>query len=191
MIRRWLAALILLWASPSIHATEVAAPRHHAYAFDQPELLATQRTFGVGNAVTLLGEACADDQKAADSYAEWGEVNQPVLEQMTLTLAVHYRIPEESDDLQRRVAETMHLKTSISLSGSALTEACSSLPQTLALERMNLDLRYQAVLKEVSDPDYLKPRRTPRPPGGAPAADTLPPEAEEPSHDREEQTRSE
>jgi hypothetical protein len=191
MIRWWLAALLLLSASPVIYATEVAAPRHHAYVFDQPELLATQRTFGVGNAVTLLGEACADNEKAADSYAEWGEVNQPVLEQMTLTLAAHYRIPEESEDLQRRVAEIMHLKTTMNLSGSALSEACTSLPQTLALDRMNLDRRYQGVLKEVSDPNYLKLQHTPRPVGKSPVADAALSDVEEKHDDREEQTRSE
>ena len=38
--------------------------RPHVYAFGQPELLATQRVFGVGNAVTLLGDACEDDPAA-------------------------------------------------------------------------------------------------------------------------------
>ena len=191
MIRCGLAALMLLCVSPVVIATESEGQRHHAYAFDQPELLATQRTFGVGNAVTLLGEACVDDEKAADSYAEWGEINQPVLEQMTMTLAAHYRIPEASDDLQRRVAEAMHLKTQLTLSGSALSEACGSLPATLALERMNLEARYQGILKEVSDPNYLRAQRTPRPQGVPRAPDAAPSDAEEQSDDREEQTRPE
>lgn len=173
------AFFVLLLLGAFAQAAE-ESPRPHAYAFDQPSLLATQRVFGIGNAVTLLGEACADDAKASDSYAEWGEINQPVLEQMTTQLAAHYRIPEVSDDLQRRVAEAMHLKTHLSLSGSTLTEACTSLPQTLALPAMDLAKRYQAVLVEVQHPDYLKPKR----PMSAP-------EPVEKTDDREEQTRSE
>lgn len=191
MNRSYFAALALLWVVSMVQAAEGQTTRPHTYAFDRPELLATQRTFGIGNAVTLLGEACVDDEKASDSYAEWGEVNQPVLEQMTNQLATHYRIPETSDDLQRRVAEVMHLKTQLSLSGAALTDACGSLPETLVLERMNLEARYQSILKEVSHPDYLKLQRTPRPQAATPNIDVLPAETEEPQHDREESTRSE
>jgi len=150
------ALLVLLSPGFTAQAEELQSQRPHVYAFDQPQLLATQRTFGVGNAVTLLGEACAAEAKAADSYAEWGEINQPVLEQMTIALAEHYRIPGQSEDLQKRVAQAMHLKTSLTLSDAALADACASLPQTLALPNMKLQMRYQAVLKEVSHPDYLK-----------------------------------
>lgn len=151
-------AVICCWLLGSVAQAADEFPRQHVYAFNQPELLATQRVFGIGNAVTLLGEACADDENASDSYAEWGEINQPVLEQMINQLAAYYRIAETADDLQRRVAEAMHLKTHLSLGGSALSEACTSLPQTLAQPSMNLAMRYQAVLVEVRHPDYLKPR---------------------------------
>lgn len=189
---RCLAVLILLSLGVNAQAGEdTQGQRHHAYAFDQPELLATQRAFGVGNAVTLLGEACADDEKAADSYAEWGEANQPVLEQMTAVLAEHYRIPVQSDDLQRRVAEAMHLKTQLTLSGSARSDACASLPETLALKRMNLEARYQAVLKEVSHPDYLKRQRGARQQAPAAAPDEPQSKFDDKTDDREEPTRSE
>lgn len=177
-MRLWRIALSFLLLLGSVAQAADETPRQHAYAFGQPELLATQRTFGVGNAVTLLGEVCADDPKAADSYAEWGAVNQETLSEMTLTLAAHYRIPEDADDLQRRVAETMHLKTHLALSGAALTAACDSLPDTLALPSMQLSQRYETVLLEVRAPDYLKPKRVASMPI-------------EKTDDREEQTRSE
>ena len=171
-------ALFSLLLLGSVAQAADEAPRQHVYAFGQPELLATQRTFGVGNAVTLLGEACIDDARATDSYAHWGEINQGVLAEMTLTLAAHYRIPEDADDVQRRVAEIMHLKTHLALSGAALTAACDSLPDTLALSSMQLSQRYETVLLEVQAPDYLKPKRV--------AAVPI-----EKTDDREEQTRSE
>lgn len=143
------------------HAAEesLTAPLAHAYAFDQPELLATQRVFGVGNAITLLGEACIDDAKAAESYAQWGERNQATLADMTVVLATYYRIFESGGDLQQRVAETMHLNTRLTLSGNALSEACGSLPATLMLPSMDLAQRYQSTLREVRDPNYTNPRK--------------------------------
>jgi hypothetical protein len=182
---------VLLSLGCAAQAEEGQGQRPHVYAFDQPQLLATQRTFGVGNAVTLLGEACSDDAKAADSYAEWGEINQPVLEQMTTALAEHYRIPAQSNDLQERVAEAMHLKTRLTLFDAALTDACASLSETLALPNMNLQTRYQTVLKEVSHPDYLKLQRTKRRPEVAGDPGEPQSKVDEKTDDREEPTRSE
>ena len=151
----------------------VDGARHHAYAFDEPELLATQRVFGVGNGVTLLGEACADDPKATASYEQWRATNMATLRGMTTRLALYYRIQALPGEQQTRVAEVMHLKTRLMLSDSALQEACASLPETLVLPWMNLAKRYQATLAEVQDPNYLKPKKTKK------------------TDDREEQTRSE
>lgn len=172
MLRVCTAALALLLvgcASPG----GLDGQRQHAYVFGQPELLATQLTFGVGNAVTLLGEACIDDTKATDSYAHWGETNQAVLAEMTDTLAAHYRIPETTEDLQQRVAEAMHLKTRLTLSTAALSDACTSLPDTLALPSMDLAKRYEMALRDAKDPNTLKPQKLKK------------------TDDREEQTRSE
>lgn len=151
----------------------VAGARHHTYAFDEPDLLATQRVFGVGNGVTLLGDACTDDPAATASYEQWRVVNLESLRAMTARLASYYRIQALPGEQQTRVAEAMHLKTCLLLSDSALQEACSSLPETLALPWMNLAKRYQATLTEVQDPNYLKPKKTKK------------------TDDREEQTRSE
>ena len=167
-----LAALALCLIGCATQAVQ-DGQRPHAYAFDQPELLATQRTFGVGNAVTLIGEACADNAAASASYAQWLSVNQTTFQDMTALLATHYRISRSSGDVQNRVAENMHLQTRLSLSDAALSEACSSLPATLALPSMNLIARYQAVLAEMKHPDYLKLKKTNK------------------TDDREEQTRSE
>lgn len=153
--------------------------RHHAYAFDQPEVLAMQRTFGVGNAVTLLGAACVEDAAAISSYDTWQQNNGALLQKMTQKLALYYRMAQQPDPLQmqQQVAERMHLKTRLDLDGAALAAACESLPQTLALPSMNLAARYQAVLQEVSEPDYLKPKRS------VPTANNPPPENENPTDD--------
>lgn len=141
--------------------------RPHAYAFDNPELVSTQRVFGVGNATTLLGQACADFPEAAASYADWLERNQATLTAMTDALAIHYRIPLATDDLQSRVATAMHLKTTIDLSSATRDEVCPTLPETLALPHLDLQQRYRDSLVEVRDPNYLNPKRkfatTPQP----------------------------
>ena len=190
---RWCLAVLalLLLGCATQPGLDRQGQRHHAYAFDKPELLATQRAFGVGNAITLLGVACANDDVASASYAQWTSANQTVLAEMTAVLAAHYRIPATSADLQKRVAESMHLKTQLDLSDAALTKACVSLPETLALPSMNLGARYQAVLKEVSRPDYLKPQRTPREERADQGAPEASPEIDDKPDEPEEQTRSE
>lgn len=158
--RQWHAACFTMLAmSLGGCAATGGASRPHAYAFDQPELLATQRVFGVGNAVTLLGEACANDPAAAASYVQWQAVNGGTLRAMTAQLAVHYRIQALPGERRQQVAEVMHLKTTLTQSDETLAEACHSLPETLALPWMNLAQRYQATLAEVRDPDYLKPQK--------------------------------
>lgn len=157
--------LVLLGGSVTVSAQE--AQRPHAYVFAQPELLSTQRVFGVGNATMLLGQACADFPDAALSYAQWLRHNQTTMQQLTNTLAAHYRMPLTDDDLQGRVAATMRLKTTLDLSPATLDEVCPSLPATLALPNMDLQRRYQELLVEVRDPNYLNPKRkgasTPQP----------------------------
>ena len=190
---RWCLAVLalLLLGCATRPGLDRQGQRHHAYAFDKPELLATQRAFGVGNAITLLGEACANDSVASASYAQWTSVNQTVFAEMTAVLAAHYRIPAASEDLQKRVAESMHLKTQLSLSDAARSDACTSLPETLALPSMNLGARYQAVLKEVSRPDYLKPQRAPREQLVDPDSLEASLDVDEKPNESEEQTRSE
>jgi hypothetical protein len=176
-------AALGLFFAVAVQATET--PRPHAYAFDQPEMLATQRVFGIGNAVTLLGEVCADDAAAAAGYAQWLVVNGETLKQITHRLADYYRLPNTPQDLQQRVAAAMHLKSQLSLSDDVKADACASLPDTLALPSMNLSKRYEAVLLEVKNPNYLKQKRA-----------TVPAEEKQPEpvvgiDEREEQTGSE
>lgn len=176
-------ATLLLLSTMVANATET--PKIHAYAFDQPEILATQRVFGIGNAITLLGQICEDDTDASASYAQWLSVNGATLKQMTIRLANYYRLPNQSDDLQQRVAATMHLKSRLNLSDDAKLDACASLPKTLALPSMNLTKRYDTVLVEVKNPDYLKQKRS------AVSDKEKQSDPVESSDDREEQTRSE
>ena len=187
---KWLRfeVLVLLSVGSLAWAAEEQAQRPHIYAFDQPELLATQRAFGVGNAVTLIGEACANDEMATASYVRWSSANQVVLQEMTILLATHYRISPVAGELQKRVAENMHLKTHLMLSDAMLSDACASLPDTLALPAMNLMERYQSLLAEVKNPDYLKLHR----PAGAMTLSSQPQsEPGDKTNDREEPTRFE
>lgn len=162
------ACLVLCGWSITVAAQEAPqAQRPHAYAFDNPELVSTQRVFGVGNATTLLGQACASFPQAAASYADWLQRNQATLTAMTDTLAIHYRIPVTAEDLQARVASAMQLKTALDLSEAKRREVCPNLPDTLALPNMDLQQRYRESLAEVRDPNYLNPKRklatTPQP----------------------------
>jgi hypothetical protein len=182
-MRRGLVAT--MWLLSTMVASASETPRVHAYAFDQPEILAAQRVFGIGNAITLLGQVCEDNPDASASFAQWLIVNGEMLKQITTRLADYYRIPHQTDDLQQRVASTMHLKSQLNLSDEAKQDACTSLPETLALPSMNLNKRYDAVLIEVKNPDYLKQKRPTAP------AEYKQPEPVESSDDREEQTRSE
>ena len=152
----WCAGLAILGWSMSAAAQE--AQRPHTYVFAQPELVSTQRVFGVGNATTLLGQACMGFPDAAASYAQWLQRNQETLQQLTNTLAIHYRIPRTDDELQARVAAAMHLKLALELSPATLGEVCPTLPETLALPNMDLQQRYKDSLVEVRDPNYLNPK---------------------------------
>ena len=158
-MRGCLWALLLSWSVTVAAQDGQQEQRHHAYAFDNPELVSTQRVFGVGNATTLLGKACADFPEASKSFATWLQSNQSTLMAMIDTLAIHYRIPLGTDRLQARVAEAMRLKTSLDLSQATLDEVCPNLPETLALPNMNLQQRYRESLAEVRDPNYLNPKR--------------------------------
>ena len=153
----WL--ILLSWAVTAAAQDAQQEQRHHAYAFDNPELVSTQRAFGVGNATTLLGKACADFPEATKSYDSWSQHNQATLTAMTDMLAVHYQIPLGTSQLQARVAKAMRLKTSLDLTQATLDEVCPNLPETLALPNMNLQQRYRESLVEVRDPNYLNPKR--------------------------------
>ena len=157
--RGWLWWVLLGWAVTAAAQQDQQEQRHHAYAFDNPELVSTQRAFGVGNATTLLGKACADFPEASKSYDSWLQNNQSIFTAMTDMLAVHYRIPLGTNQLQARVAEAMRLKTSLDLTQGTLDEVCPTLPETLALPNMNLQQRYWESLVEVRDPNYLNPKR--------------------------------
>ena len=170
---------LILWAWSMLAVAQETQQRPHAYAFDNPELVSTQRVFGVGNATILLGEACATFPEAAASYAAWLTRNQATLTSMTDALAIHYRIPVADNDLRLHVAKAMHLKTVLDLSAAKQDEVCPTLPATLALPSLDLQRRYRETLAEVRAPNYLSPKlkaaTAPKPAIG--------PEATEEKHD--------
>jgi len=135
--------------------------------FNQPELVSTQRVFGVANATVMLGTACHAFPAATAAYEAWQTENQSTMQTLTATLAVHYRIALDTPNQQSRVAQAMHLKTSLDLSPDTLDEVCPTLADTLALPQMNLQQRYRDTLAEVSDPNYLKLKNKPARPASA------------------------
>lgn len=135
--------------------------------FNQPELVSIQRVFGVANATVMLGTACHAFPAATAAYEAWLTENQSTMQTLTATLAVHYRIALDTPNQQSRVAQAMHLKTSLDLSPDTLDEACPTLADTLALPQMNLQQRYRDTLAEVSDPNYLKLKNKPARPASA------------------------
>lgn len=155
---RFAGLVLCSWSIMAAAQDGSQAQRPHAYAFDNPELVSTQRVFGVGNATTLLGQACADFPEAAASYMDWLQRNQATLTAMTDMLAIHYRIPVTSEDLQAHVAKAMQLKTALDLSSEKLDEVCPNLPETLALPSLDLQQRYRESLAEVRSPNYLNPK---------------------------------
>lgn len=157
MIMHRYAWLMLVASSMTVAAQE--AQRPHAYVFADPELVSTQRVFGLGNATMLLGNACEAFPEAVTSYDAWLQRNQATMSSLTQTLATHYRIAGTLPDVQARVAQAMHLPTALDLSAAKLDDVCPTLPATLALPNLDLQQRYQASLVEVRDPDYLSLKR--------------------------------
>ncbi|MGI9141680.1 MAG: hypothetical protein ACR2IJ_00670 [Fluviibacter sp.] len=149
---------LILWAWSMLAVAQETQQRPHAYAFDNPELVSTQRVFGVGNATVMLGGASATFPEAVASYAAWLTRNQATLTAMTDALAIHYRIPVADDGLRLRVAKAMHLKTALDLSAAKQDEVCPTLPASLALPSLDLQQRYRETLAEVRAPNYLSPK---------------------------------
>ncbi len=160
---------LLLGNGPTLlfAADPAEAQLPHTYVFDQPELLSAQRVFGVANATIMLGNACHAFPAATAAYETWLTENQSTLQTLTATLAVHYRVALGTPDQRVRVAQAMHLKTSLDLPPAALDEACPTLADTLSLPHMNLQQRYRDTLTEVRDPNYLKLKNKPVRPASA------------------------
>lgn len=153
MKRLW-PLLVLMAMASFAQAEEVAAtsdaliPIRSGHAFDNPDVLQRQHTFGLAHGVHLLLSACLDKNEnaaaALDAYAAWYAAQEKVLGDVRLALAVHHFGIQAERAQWQDIARVLGLKETIypSLGGVGLTDACATLPQALA--RPRYDFRAQS-----------------------------------------------
>ena len=117
------------------------------YAFDQPELLADQRLWGIAHAARLLGLACARQvhAAAAEAWVDWQAREAPRILALNATLGRHYfqrvEVPPAA------IAAALGLPTDLDLAPAVLTSACATLAATLAQPNYDLARRRATLLK--------------------------------------------
>jgi hypothetical protein len=131
----------------SVHAEEAVTPPAE-YAFDQPELLADQRLWGIAHGARLLALACAHagHGEPAEAWVDWQERELAELARLRGVLARHYF--QQEDVLPGRITAMLGLKQSLDLAPEALDAACATLAETLAQPRYDLKLRREELLKK-------------------------------------------
>ncbi len=129
-----------------LHAEESATPGE--YAFNQPEILADQRLWGIAHGVRLLALACArtGQGEAAEAWVDWQEREIGELARLRGVLARHYF--QQEDVLPGSISAMLGLKQSLDLAPEALVTACTTLAEALAQPRYDLKLRREELLKK-------------------------------------------
>jgi len=133
-----------MWA---VLASAAWAQQPPGYAFDRPEVLASQRVWGIAHGVRLLAHACARAGygAAAEAYVAWQERELPAILAMSRELAEHYfGEPEAAPD---QLAAMLGLQHTLSLAQEALEPACTTLAEALAQSRYDLSGRREEFLK--------------------------------------------
>lgn len=117
------------------------------YAFDRPEILASQRAWGIAHGARLLAHACAraGHGAAAEAYVAWQERELPTILAMSRELAGHYF--GEEDAPPDRLAAMLGLQQTLSLAQDDLEPACATLAEALAQPRYDLAERRAEFLK--------------------------------------------
>lgn len=125
----------------------LALAQHDGYAFDQPEVLAAQRAWGIVHAVKLLARACAQagDTAAVESWLEWQERERREIEATMRQLARHHFAAETV--APAALSAALGLATQLSLEKEERQAACATLPAALASGRYDLARRKQEWLK--------------------------------------------
>ncbi|MDP1526728.1 MAG: hypothetical protein Q8M20_13020 [Rhodocyclaceae bacterium] len=127
----------------------LAAPVHaqQGYAFDQPEILATQRLWGIAHGARLLAHACTQAGKgeAAEAWVEWQERELPQILSAGNLLAKHYFGEDAAPP--DAIAKVLGLKQALALPPEQLEPACATFAEALALPRYDLAKRYEELLK--------------------------------------------
>ncbi len=138
-MKRPLVAFALLLAL-SAHADEARVERTipQGYAFDHPELLATQRVWGIAHGARLLAQACAQAGlgEAAEAWVTWLERELPQFLAMSRELAGHYF--DEPDAAPARLAAMLGLPQALALTPEQIEPACATLAEALAQPRYDL-----------------------------------------------------
>lgn len=117
------------------------------YAFDQPEILAAQRLWGLAHGIRLLAQACrqADRGDAAEAWVEWQERELPHILNAGRVLAKHHFGEETAPP--DALAAVLGLKQALALPPAQLEPACATLAEALAQPRYDLAKRYEELLK--------------------------------------------
>lgn len=118
------------------------------YAFDQPEILAAQRLWGIAHGARLLAHACSQAGKgdAAEAWVAWQERELPQILNAGRLLATHH-FGEEAAPPDALTA-ALGLKQALALPPEQLEPACATFAEALALPRYDLAKRYEELLKE-------------------------------------------
>ena len=119
-------------------------PGRTGYAFDNPEVLARQRLFGLVHGVNLLVSACLGRAQFAEAtqaaYDDWQGKQAAAITPLFKALARHYYGERARDARWQDVAGALGLKETIhpSLGNTSLDDACATLPEALARPRYDI-----------------------------------------------------
>ena len=127
-------------------AGEPPVPR--GYAFDEQEVLADQRLWGIAHGVRLLALACARAGKgsAAEAWVDWQEREGPIIEALRVSLGEYYF--KDADSPHDAVTAALGLASSLDLPHDVLMPACDTLGEALGQPRYDLVKRRVELLKE-------------------------------------------
>lgn len=111
------------------------------YAFDQPELLAEQRIWGIAHGARLLALACAGSGNlaAAAAWVDWQEREQAQILTAARALGRHYFGREDAPP--EAISAMLGLQPALALPPEALAPACATLAEALAQPRYDLKQR--------------------------------------------------
>lgn len=139
-------------------AEDAAVPQ--GYAFDRPELLADQLTWGIAHGARLLALACARAGKgeAAEAWVAWQERERAQILAANVRLGQHYF--GMADAPADAISAALGLASALALPPERLDPACASLAKALVQPRYDLDRRREELLAKVRDAEATKGRET-------------------------------
>jgi hypothetical protein len=125
------------------------------YEFDRPQILLRQQLFGLAHGASLLAAACLEraDQKATDAYANWHEIQEPVIRRIAADLAEWHFGARASEAGWNDIARAIGLRDALAPRPEAeLADACATLPEALPQARYDIGALLIAVPPEPTFP---------------------------------------